>query len=249
MQMTQVTLVEYQQEERVAIIRLNRPEKLNAFNRDMYRQFNEAIGRFNADPESYVAIITGTGSAFSAGVDVQDVQAALKERPGTPIKELAAEFSIDMEDLEFTEKPVIAAINGHCYGEGLSLAISCDLRIAVADAQFCMPEVKIGVPSVHGTLRLVHNLGLGNALELLMLGDPVDSQWALRNGLINKMVAPEDLMDNAMQWAQKIVALDPFTVKAAREIAVKCQFLDLNDTVDLGWRLRKNAKFTGGKSK
>jgi len=82
-----------------------------------------------------------------------------------------------------------------------------------------------------------------------MLGDPVDSQWALRNGLINKVVAPEDLMDTAMQWAQKIVALDPLTVKAAREIAVKCQFLDLNDTVDLGWRLRKNAKFTVGKSK
>jgi enoyl-CoA hydratase/carnithine racemase len=64
-----------------------------------------------------------------------------------------------------------------------------------------------------------------------MLGDPVDSQWALRNGLINKVVAPEDLMDNAMQWAQKIVALDPFTVKAAREIAVNCQFLDLNDII------------------
>jgi enoyl-CoA hydratase/carnithine racemase len=94
-----------------------------------------------------------------------------------------------------------------------------------------MPEVKIGVISVHGTLRLVHNLGLGNALEILMLGDPVDSQWALRNGLINKVVAPEDLMDNAMQWAQKIVALDPFTVKAAREIAVECQFLDLNDII------------------
>jgi len=241
-------VVDVELEGSINIIRLNRPEKLNAFNRSMYYQLNRAITDFNKNPDSRIAIIIGTGRAFSAGVDVEDLKIALKDKPEASPKEIAGEFSIDMEDLEFTEKPIIAAINGYCYGEGMSLAISCDLRIAVPEAKFCMPEVKVGVASIHGTLRLVNNLGLGNALEMLMMGDPVDAQWALRTGLVNKVVPLEDLLPHAMAWARAIAKLDPHTVNGTREVAVKCQFLDFNETVDLGWRLRKGARFTGGQS-
>jgi E-phenylitaconyl-CoA hydratase len=247
MKQNQKEVVKYRKEAGgVAVIQLSRPEKLNAFNRDMYRQFNEAVADFNKDPDCRVAIITGSGRAFTAGVDTKDLKKAMDERPGIDIQELAPEFSVEMEDVEFTEKPIIAAINGLCYGEGLSLAISCDLRIATTDSQFCMPEVKIGLASIHGTLRMVHNLGLGNALEMLIMGDPVDADWAMRTGLINRVVAAEDLMPAAMKWAKSIATLDPHAIKGTRKVAVSCQFLDFNDAVDLGLRLREGTNFTSG---
>lgn len=247
MKQNQKEVVEYRKEAGgVAVIQLNRPEKLNAFNRDMYRQFNEAVADFNKDPDCRVAIVTGSGRAFTAGVDTKDLKKAMDEQARGDIEELAPEFSVEMEDVEFLEKPIIAAINGLCYGEGLSLAIACDLRIATTDSQFCMPEVKIGLASIHGTLRMVHNLGLGNALEMLIMGDPVDADWAMRTGLINRVVAAEELMPAAMKWAKSIAALDQHAIKKTRKVAVSCQFLDFNDAVDLGLRLREGTNFTSG---
>ena len=241
MNMKETPIVDYQCAGAVAVIRINRPEKLNAFNRRMYLELNAAFARFNADESLRAAVVTAAGSSFSAGVDVKDVGAAralFKDRQA-----LAGQFTLDMEDLEFTPKPVIAAIQGHCYGQGLTFALACDLRIASEDALFCLPEVKVGLASVHGTLRSVKNVGLGNALELLLMGEPRDAQWAQKSGLVNKVVKPEELEEQALAWANAIAAIDPAAIRATREVAVRSQFMSFDETVGLGVELRKTTQF------
>lgn len=240
--MSTSNFVEYQEEGAVALIRLNRPEKLNAFNRQLYRQVNHAVRRFITDADSRVAVIRASGRSFSSGVDLEDLRAAISELGDKNLQGVTHQFAIDFEEDEFVDKPILAAIQGHCYGQGMSLALACDLRIATEDAMFCLPEVKLGVASVSGTLRCVQNAGLGNALELLLMGEPRDAQWAYRAGLVNLVVKPDELDARAMEWASAIAAIDPEAIRATRKLAVFAQFNKFEDTIHLGSTMRQRTR-------
>jgi enoyl-CoA hydratase/carnithine racemase len=237
--MSETSVVEYRTEGAIAHIHINRPDVLNAFSREVYSGLNDSIKRFNDDESLRVAILSTAGRSFSAGVDLRDLKAAMAEAGIDDPMPLAPQFSLDHEDLAFSEKPIIAAIQGQCYGNGMTLAMACDLRVAADDAQFCLPEVKIGIASVHGTLRCVHNAGLGNALELLLLGDPRPAQWAQRAGLVNELVPEEQVLSRATELAEAIASMDPKAIYATRKVAYYAQYHDFEQTVELGAQCRE----------
>lgn len=236
--MSDRSLVEYTTEGGVAVITLNRPNKLNALNRAMYRSVNEAVERYNADATLRAAVITATGRSFCAGVDLGDVRAALADAGSSDLNALAEQFSLDIEARPFPDKPIIVAMHGQCYGNGFTLALACDLRIASSDAVFCLPEVKIGLASVDGTWRAVQMAGMGTALELLLLGEPRDAEWVHRAGLVNIIVERDEVMDKAMEWAHTIASMDPAAIRATREVASFSRFNGFDDIVALGASLR-----------
>ena len=237
--MSETSFVEYRTEGAIAHIHINRPDVLNAFNREVYKGVNDAIKRFNDDESLRVAILSTAGRSFSAGVDLRDIKAAMAEAGVDNPMPLASQFSLDHEAQAFCEKPIIVAIQGQCYGNGMTLAMACDLRVAADDAQFCLPEVKIGVASVDGTLRCVKNAGLGNALELLLLGEPRSAQWAQRAGLVNDVVPEEQVLSRATEWAEAIASMDPKAIYATRRVAYAAQYQRFEETTEMGAECRK----------
>jgi E-phenylitaconyl-CoA hydratase len=238
--MTGKQFIDYQAQDAVALIRLNCPESLNALSRKMVRQLNHIVPRFNADDNLRCAVILSSGDIFSAGFELKDVKATLHELKTDNIQEVSGQFSVDFEDNEFHEKPIIAAIHGKCYGAGLTLCMACDMRIASYDALFCLPEVKLGLGSVTGTLRCAQNMGLGNALELLLLAEPRDAQWAQRTGLVNCLVAPDELEKSAINWANTIASMSFAAISGTRKVAQAAVYgQSFNDVCKLGHELRK----------
>ena len=237
--MSENQYVEYTTEGALAFIHINRPDSLNAFNREVYRGLNESFVRFNEDDNLRVAVLSTAGRSFSGGVDLKDLKLAMDEAGVDNPSTLAPQFSLDHEDLAFSEKPIVVAIQGQCYGNGMTLAMACDLRVAAEDAQFCLPEVKIGIASVHGTLRCVHTAGLGKALELLLLGEPRSAEWAERAGLINEVVPEQQVRSRAIELAQAIAGMDPKAIYATRKVAYFAQYHDFEETVALGAQQRQ----------
>lgn len=210
--------VTYSCESGIAEISLNRPESLNALNRDMYRQINDVFHRFLTDDDAAVAIFCSScDRAFCAGVDIKDINHAMTMEALT-LTDLANDLSIFFEEPGQLSKPVIAAINGHCAGEGLVMSLFCDLRIASPDARFSLPEAKIGVPSINGTIRAVQLIGHAQAMELLLTGDARDANWALNAGLVNAVVDKEDLLDSARSLATSIASNDATSIAIMRQI-------------------------------
>ena len=188
----------------VAIVRLNRPEKLNAFTYDTLREIRAAVDAAGADPRVVGIVITGTGRGFSAGLDSATL-AAVTSAPAAP---RAAEpdalpgiFSYLLE----VPKPVIAAINGVAAGGGLILALMSDLRIASRDATFTTVFLKRGLIAEHGSSWLLPRLvGVGRALDLLWMSDRIDAETALRVGLVEWVVEPDALLATAIDYVRRL---------------------------------------------
>ena len=223
--------IDYQQEGKVAIFTINRPEALNSINVQTARELNEAIADFRNDDGLWVGIITGAGDrAFCAGADIKDMLPFLKENlpqhpwamPDTPMRGL---------DLW---KPLIAAINGIAMGGGLEIALACDLRIASEKARFGAPEVTLGlIPGWGATQRLPRMIPSCKAAELLLMGKPIDAQEAYRIGLVNMVVPPEAVMSTAREWAETICQAGPLAVRAAKEAMIRGSSLTLEDGLRL----------------
>lgn len=222
----------------IAMLRFDRPAKLNALDRAMYGALNRVIAEFDADPELRCAVIAANGRAFCAGVDLLDLRRAMAERPNMRLSDLMGQFDIDAECRESTSKPIICAIHGACYGNGLTFALACDIRIATPNSTFCLPEVKAGIASIHGTLRSVRMLGIGRALELLLTGDPRDAEWALATGLINQIVPAGELLARAVACAKAIAAIDPVAIKATRAVAYAAQHATFEEATKIGVAMR-----------
>ena len=232
--------VRYETCDRVAVITLACEDALNAMDRQMYRDVNAAFTRFNEDEEADVAIFQSANSdAFCAGVDIKDVHRALTEEE-VPLARLGDEMSIFFEQPGALNKPVIAAIHGHCVGEGLVMALYCDLRIASDDATFALPEARIGVPAVNGTIRAVQLLGYGAAMELLLTGEPRDAAWATRSGLVNDVVPRDRLYETAVSLARSICAGDQQAINIMRRIGERALQDSFDNTVEYGLRLRES---------
>ncbi len=236
----------YEKRGRKAYITLNRPESLNAFNADMGRELRGAWLDFRADPDVWVAIVTGNGRAFSSGADVKELAAGNAAAAGQPAN--YSGFWSSMYGLDTFEsglevwKPTIAAVNGHCLGIGCTLAITCDFRLASDRAQFGFPEVKIGVPTIMASIRLPRLVGIGPSLELLLYGDSIDAQEAFRIGLVHRVIPHEQLLATAEEWADRLLERGPTAVAATKEVAIRCSTLPLPDAVRMGEAIRRLAR-------
>src|SRR2546421_5619973 len=186
--------VGYELDGHVATITYNRPEALNAINGALRRDLNDAFAHFRDDEEAWVAIVTGAGKAFCVGADLRDGQHSAGEFPGT-FWEKPTQNSFESGWEIF--KPVIAAVNGHCLGYGLTLVSWCDFVIASERATFGYPEVLLGVPTIVGAIRMPQKIGWQHAMELLLTGERVDADRAKEMGIVGWVERHDVLMDAA----------------------------------------------------
>ncbi|MDZ7341314.1 MAG: enoyl-CoA hydratase-related protein [candidate division KSB1 bacterium] len=199
----------------IGIIKINRPESLNALNIETLGEIRDAVTALNNDDEIKVVIFTGEGKAFIAGADIKQMK-DMTENDAREFSNLGQKIFDIIENLD---KPVIAAVNGFALGGGCELAMACDIRIASENAKFGQPEVNLGViPGFGGTQRLSRLVGKGIAKELIFTGDIIDAQTAFRIGLVNKVVAPENLLNDAIAMAQKIASKGPAAVLIAKSV-------------------------------
>jgi enoyl-CoA hydratase len=205
----------YQVRDSIAFITFNRPKVLNALNRQTDQELSAALGAAKLDPSVRVLILTGAGEkAFVAGADITELAVQ------TPMN--GKEFSMSghgvLRILETLGKPSIAAINGFALGGGCELALACSIRLASRTARLGQPEVKLGIlPGHGGTQRLARLCGKGVAHELILTGEMISAEEAMRIGLVNHIYEPAELMPSAEAMAKKIIANAPLAVQYAME--------------------------------
>ncbi len=221
-----MAVVEYKKEGKIAIITLNRPEALNALSGELSQELNQAFTDFRDDNDMWVAILTGAGEkAFSAGADIKEF------RPG-PMGAGRTRIRADQ-----IWKPFIAALNGFALGGGLELAMECDIRIAAEHARLGQPEVNIGfMPGGGGTQRLPRFVARAYAAEILLTGEHITAQDALRIGLVSRVVPLAQLMPTAKQIAETICKKGPIGVRATKEAYIR----GYNVTLDEGLQLERD---------
>ncbi len=201
----------YEKRNRIALLTISRPRVLNALNAALMGELDLAFHAVRDDDDVLVAILTGDGDkAFVAGADIGEL-AGLGTVEG---RALAARGQAVFSLIESCGKPVIAAVNGFALGAGCELAMACSIRLASENARFGQPEVKLGIiPGYGGTQRLPRLIGKGRALELLLSGETIDAAEALRIGLVNRVLPPEQLLPQAEALAAKILANGPMAVR------------------------------------
>jgi len=200
----------YEKEDGIATIKLNRPQVLNAMNKQLWLDFQVALEDVKNDPDVKVLIITGEGRAFSTGADLKDS----RDRSLEDYRDYLVELQEASRKIIRFEKPTIAAINGYALGSGYELGLACDVRIAAEDAKIGSPEARVTSSVTGGAMRLVQDLiGPGKAKELLFTAEYIDGKEAERIGLVNKAVPLNRLMDETMEMAKKMAANSSFSIK------------------------------------
>ncbi len=210
--MNETLLVE--REGRVAILTINRPDKLNALSQQVRDDVLDALAAIEKDDGVGAVVITGAGDkSFIAGADISEFAGR------TPFDQRHAMRSPRVFDAMATfPKPVIAMINGFCLGGGCELASSCDIRIASDKARFGQPEIKLGlIPGGGGTQRLPRLIGAGQAMRLILSGDMIPADEALRIGLVDQVFPHDELRAKVLELAQRIASFSPLTLKVAKE--------------------------------
>jgi enoyl-CoA hydratase len=197
--------------DRIATVTVNRPDKLNALNNRVIAELGEMIDSLRADRDVGGIIVTGAGRAFVAGADISE----LEQVAGDSAEALAKRGQSVFSRFETSPKPTVAAVNGFALGGGCELAMACHVRIASENAKFGQPEVKLGlIPGYGGTQRLPRLVGKGRALQLLLTGEMIDAQEALRIGLVNRVVAGEELLSTATTMMRAMLANAPLALAA-----------------------------------
>jgi enoyl-CoA hydratase len=199
--------------EGVALLTVNRPQKMNAMNFETMAELERAFSALASDEGVAAVVLTGAGEkAFVAGADIQE----LARQTATTGHETALRGQSVFRRIETLGKPVIAAINGFALGGGLELALSCHLRVAAENAKLGLPEVTLGaIPGYGGTQRLARLVGRGRASEMILTGDPIDAAEALRIGLVNKVVPRESLLETADALARRMTRNAPLALRHA----------------------------------
>jgi crotonobetainyl-CoA hydratase len=200
----------------ITIVTLSRPEVYNALHTDAHFELNKVFDDFAADPEQWVAIVTGAGErAFSAGNDLKyQASGGKMSSPPGGFAGLTARFDLN--------KPLIAAVNGIAMGGGFEIALACDLIVASEAAIFALPEPRVGLAALAGGLhRLPRVIGSKRALGMILTGRRVTAREGLELGFVNDVVAPADLMSAARGWAKQILELSPMSIRASKEAVYK----------------------------
>lgn len=218
-----------ERKDRVAVLTVNRPDKLNALNAPTRADIGAALDELRTDESIRVVIITGAGEkAFIAGADIAEFAGRTAHQQRAVMQQMRV-FS----QMEEFPKPVIAAINGFCLGGGCELALACDLRIASNKAKLGQPEINLGIiPGGGGTQRLTRLVGEGKSMELILTGKIIGADEALAIGLVNEVVAPEDLMARAHEVANGIAEKSPIALQAAKDAVKTAARANLREGLD-----------------
>ena len=196
----------------IMTITINRPEVLNALDPPSHRQLSEVFDRYAADDDLRVAIITGSGDkAFCVGSDLKArAEMGGDDIPATGFAGLTERFDL--------LKPVIAAVNGHAIGGGLEMVLACDLAVAVPNAKFGLPEVKVGLAASGGLHRMARQLPMKHVMEIALTGTLFDADQAMKFGLINRIVEPQGLADTVASLAEWLLECAPISVRATKQM-------------------------------
>ncbi len=208
----------YEQEGPLVTVRLNRPQRLNAYSKEMRRDLNAAFAHFVGDPSARVAIVTGVGRAFCAGRDIKE-QAEGRMDNWSEIT--------DRPPLHFaprSEKPIVTAVNGYACGVGFYLCLGGDIRVASETAQFNLPQLPTGLPGCWD-VSMTQGIPWAVAMEIQLLGRMVPAQRMYEIGLLNKVVAPEDLQECALEYAHELLALPPQHLAVTMRMHRRVQFM------------------------
>ena len=211
---------------RVGIIRLNRPQVLNALNKALVAELNAAVAAFDADSNIGCILITGSEKAFAAGADI-------KEMVDKPYMDaFLNNFGANEDAIARARKPVVAAVAGFALGGGCEFAMQCDLIIAADNARFGQPEIKLGViPGYGGTQRLTRAVGKAKAMDMILTGRMMDAAEAERSGLVARVVPLASLMDEAMKAAETIASMSLPSVLSAKEAVNRAFEVSLTEGV------------------
>lgn len=207
---SQLILVE--REDPIAIVRLNRPEVLNALSAALLASLCEALETLDGDPAVRAIILTGNERAFAAGADVRALAGF------SPVDVMMANTSAYWQRIRAINTPLIAAVSGYAFGGGCELAMACDMIVASETATFAQPEIKLGImPGAGGTQRLAKAIGPYRAMEMILTGEPLTARQAAEYGLVNRLAPVERTLDEARELARLVVSRPPLAVRLARE--------------------------------
>ncbi len=215
--MSKYETITVEKRDAVAILTINRPDKLNALSSAVHKDGVEALNELKYDDSVRVVVITGAGEkSFVAGADISEFEGK------TPITQRSTFFETTLfNSIDVFPKPVIAMINGFCLGGGNELALACDLRICSENARFSQPEINLGImPGGGGTQRLTRLIGEGRSMEIMLTGDMIDAETAHKFGLVNHVYPAEQLEAETMKLANKIAGKAPIALQLCKE-AVK----------------------------
>jgi enoyl-CoA hydratase/carnithine racemase len=225
----------YEREGHLVTITYNRPDALNAINGEMRDDLNAAFTRFRDDEDAWVGIVTGNGRAFCSGADMRDGAGSTGTFAGTFWeKPTINSFESGLEVF----KPVIAAVNGYCLGYGLTLVTWCDFVIASERAEFGFPEVRIGVPTIVGAIRLPRLVNWQYAMEVLLTGERIDANRAKEIGLAGWVVPHDELMAEARRLAERLLAAAPLAARTVKEVAVRTRTMPMLEAIRFGETMR-----------
>ncbi len=226
-----MSLILLERHDAITIIRLNRPEKLNALSRVMLLDLSEAFSQLERQSELRAVILTGSGEvAFCAGTDINE----LAELDQDEARAASERGQAVCNQIENCPVPVIAAIKGIAAGGGCELALACHLRIASKNAQFTLPETRLGViPAYGGTQRLPREIGYGRALEMMLSGKALSAEQGYQFGLVNRVTDPADVFTAAESLAQDISTLAPLAVRACLKAVTQGLELPLKEGMAL----------------
>lgn len=216
----------------IGIIQLNRPKVMNALNFELMTELVNALEQLDRDAAIKVVILTGDERAFAAGADLAEMSLA------TPVDlVLGRRFEL-WDRIRRISKPIIAAVNGYCLGGGNELAMNCDLIVASETATFGQPEVNVGIiPGAGGTQRLPRAVGKYKAMEMILTGKSISADEAYRIGLVNHVVPPESLMEEAKKMATDISSKPPISIRSAKEAVLRAQ----DTTLEVGLEFERKA--------
>ncbi|KDQ16570.1 hypothetical protein BOTBODRAFT_30897 [Botryobasidium botryosum FD-172 SS1] len=222
-----MSLVLVSRQSRVGILQLNRPEARNALSKDLIDQLLAALKDLDADADIGAIVITGAATFFSAGADIKQLGAldlvnAYKENF----------YQYFNNTVSAVRKPILAAVNGFALGGGCELAMMCDIIYAGESASFGLPEIKLGtIPGIGGTQRLIRAIGKAKAMELILTGGSISAQEAEKNGLVARVLPPEQVLDAAVQTAQTIAGYSSPVVMMAKEAINQAEELPLQEGI------------------
>ena len=198
----------------IRLVVIDRPEKLNAMTREMVRTLRDRVSDAEGDRKVRAVVITGEGSSFSAGIDLNEFANGSADSAHALIEMLKDLCAL----IRNMPKPVAVAVRGHCLGGALEVAMASDFRVCTPDASFGMPEVAVGLPSVIDAALLMHYVGLGRAKEMLLTGEPIGAEQALAWGLVNRVVEADRVLPQAVALAATVAGHHPSTVRAQKEL-------------------------------
>lgn len=223
-------ILQIEKKDNIALVTISRPKAMNALNTRFFEEMDHAVASFKNDADLRAVIITGEGKAFVAGADI----AEMKNKTAAEGSDFSRKGQHTFASFASLEVPVIAAVNGFALGGGLELAMGADFRIASTKAKFGQPEVNLGlIPGFAGTQRLSRLVGMADALYLLMSADMIGAEDALRIGLVQKVVEPEELLETCLKIAQNIASKGPQAVAKVKAVTHQGMNMTLEEGSEL----------------